>query len=323
MRPAAIALAVLALGSPAPAQEGAAVYDSGAGVQAHLGRPDGPVLPPARVTCAGCHGPDGQGGVEGGALSAPPVTWAHLAEPTPDRPAYDEAALTRLLQRGITPSGREISARMPRFSGSAPAFAALSRHLRDLDAIERRGLSPDSVAVALPRDAPARAAALAAIQSFNDEGGAFGRRVVEAEPAFLDLDRAVPELIARLGAAEQARLEQLLQTEPELHRIDAADPQSAQMAVAGTLDQIGPQLPALLARPGVQAVAVGPASGALLWALQHDQDAGAARAYAATRIALELLRDEGRMPTRSGLARRLQAADLSARVEVYRPAAAQ
>ncbi|CAM3226626.1 hypothetical protein SAMN04488021_12817 [Paracoccus aminovorans] len=313
------ALLVLALlAAPALAQDGAVIYRHGAGLEARLGRADGPRLPPGRLTCAGCHGADGQGGAEGGTLPAPPVAWSHLAAPAPDRPGYDEAAFIRLLREGITPSGRAISTRMPRFAGTPEAFAALLDHLRALDQAERQGLGPTAVAVALPRDPDARDAALAAMAAFNAEGGAFGRRAAPGEPAFLDLDRVAAALVPRLAAAERARLDRLLRDEPGLRPLTPDAPPPGPLRVAGTLDQIGPRLPALLARPGVEAVAVGPSAEAMLWALREKRDVAAAHAYAAVRVALDMLRDEGRMPTRSGLARRLSAADLSDAVEVYR-----
>ncbi|TGN36889.1 hypothetical protein E4L95_23065, partial [Paracoccus liaowanqingii] len=53
-------------------QDGAAVFHRAEGLTAHLGRPDGPVLPQGTLTCAGCHGADGAGGTEGGSAAAPP-----------------------------------------------------------------------------------------------------------------------------------------------------------------------------------------------------------------------------------------------------------
>lgn len=311
-------LLIAMLAGPAVAQDGASVYGQGAGLQARLGRADGPLLPPGRLTCAGCHGADGMGGAEGGAQPAPPIGWAALSQPTPDRPAYDEASLARLLADGVTPSGQVISAGMPRFSGAPRTMAALVAHLRALDAAQRQGLGADTVALALPDDRGLRAAALAAIDAFNAEGGAWGRHAVVAEPAFLDLGATTETLLPRLAAAEQARLAQLLRDEPDLRPLPQAADARLPVQVAGTLDQLGPRLPALLARPGARAVVVGPASEPMLWALRQHQDGAGAHGYAAVRATLDLLRDAGRMPTRAGLARRIAQADLSALVEIYR-----
>src|SRR3569623_1226566 len=52
-------------------------------------------LAPRLRRCAGCHGPDGLGGREGGG-SMPPITWRALPAPRaaspapPGRPPYDE-----------------------------------------------------------------------------------------------------------------------------------------------------------------------------------------------------------------------------------------
>lgn len=311
-------LLIAMLAGPAMAQDGASVYGQGAGLQARLGRADGPLLPPGRLTCAGCHGADGMGGAEGGAQPAPPIGWAALSQPTPDRPAYDEASLARLLADGVTPSGQQISARMPRFAGPPRTMAALVAHLRTLDDAQRQGLGADTVALALPRDPGLRAAALAAIDAFNAEGGAWGRRAVVAEPAFLDLGASTATLLPRLAAAEQARLAQLLRDEPDLQPLPETADARMPMQVAGTLDQLGPRLPALLARPGARAVVVGPTSEPMLWALRQHQDGASAHGYAAVRATLDLLRDASRMPTRAGIARRIAEADLSAQIEVYR-----
>lgn len=311
-------LLIAMLAGPAMAQDGAAVYGQGAGLQARLGRADGPLLPPGRLTCAGCHGADGMGGAEGGAQPAPPISWATLSQPNPARPAYDAESFARLLADGVTPSGQNISARMPRFSGPPDTMAALVAHLRALDTAQRQGLGADTVAVALPSDPGLRAAALAAIAAFNAEGGAWGRRVVVAEPAFLDLGAATAALLPRLAAAEQARLAQLLRDEPDLQPLPQVAGAPVPVQVAGTLDQLGPRLPALLTRPQARAVVVGPTAEPMLWALGQHQNGASAHGYAATRATLDLLRDAGRTPTRTGLARRIADADLAALVEVYR-----
>lgn len=308
-------LAILALAAaPAAAQDGATLFNGGDGLQARLGRADGPVLPQGQFSCAGCHGADGRGGTEGGSQPPPPIDWASLATATPQRPAYDEAAFARLLTQGVTPSGRVISTRMPRFQGPPQAIAALSAHLRTLDAAERLGLTADGVAVALPQSSGNRAAALAAIAAFNAEGGAFGRRVVVADPAFLDLGRAIDILLPRLRQAEDARLQELLSQNQGLAPFTE---NGLAARIAGTADQLGPHLRRIL--PKVSEVQmVGPSAEAMAWALETHRDARAAHAYAATRATLILLRDQGRQPTRTRTVKGLGSLDLSPFIEVYR-----
>lgn len=308
-------LAVLILcAGPALAQDGAALFNGGEGLQPRLGRADGPRLPQGQFSCAGCHGADGRGGTEGGGQPAPPIDWTSLATATPQRPAYDEAGFSRLLTQGMTPSGRVISARMPRFQGSPQAIAALTAHLRGLDSRERQGLSADGIAVVLPGDSVARDAALGALAAFNAEGGAFGRQVVAADPAFLDLDAVIATLLPRLHRAEDARVRDLLAGDSSLRPFSETRPARR---VAGTMDRLGPHLPTLLSQ-GTEVQAVGPLPEAMAWALDTGRDARAAHAYAATRAALGLLRDLGRQPTRTRYQTMLETLDLDPMIQVYR-----
>ncbi len=198
MRPAALA-ALLALALPptplAAEPLGQAVYDRGEGTMPIVGDRPRPARA-GRMTCAGCHAKDASGGREGGADRAPPITWAALTEATPSRPAYDEAALAMALTEGRDPAGRML--RMPRFAFAPQALPALIAHLRALDATERIGLTPRSIALRLPKDPALRQDAEAAIAAFNAEGGSYGRRIILAEPAFLDLGAE----LAAIGLSE-------------------------------------------------------------------------------------------------------------------------
>ncbi len=315
-----VLLIALIAAPPAAADPGQAAFTTATGLEARLARPDGPVLPAGSLTCAGCHGADGNGGTEGGVLRAPPIRWQALAAPTPDRPAYDDAALSRLLRTGITPSGRTISARMPRFQGPPEVIAALAAYLRQLDRQEQQGLEPARLILALPADPHLRAAASAAMAAFNAEGGAFGRRAVTGEPAFADLGPVLAGLIPRLIRAEEARLGAVLQAEPDLlpmTGLSLAD-LSGPARIAGTLDQLGPHLGALLARPETGVTVIGPPPEALQWAIETGQNSDAAHAYAVTRAVLDLLRDYGRHPTRTGFMQDIDRIDPAALVELYR-----
>lgn len=317
--------AILLLLGPVPgrAQDaGADAYLRGAGLTAHLGRADGPALPIGRLTCAGCHGADGGGGTEGGPAAAPPIRWPVLAQPADDRPAYDAAALGRLLAQGVTPSGRQISGAMPRYQLSDDRLAALVAHLQALGRAETLGLAPDTIAVALPEAPADRAAALAAIAAFNAGGGAYGRQVVPAKPAFLDLGAASRALLPRLERAERDRLALLLRDDATLRPLpDALPAEPGPLRLAATLDAAGPRLADILARPGTRITLVGPPAASLDWALAAGQDARAAHVHAAVLLALGFLRDEGRQPLRSRLARRIAGADTAPMAEVYPEAA--
>lgn len=317
MIPALVLWLVLAL--PALGQDGALAYAAGRGLTPHLGDLRGPELRAGRLTCAGCHGADGGGGSEGRANAAPPIRWPILTQPTDQRPAYDEAAFARLLAEGITPSGRRISAAMPRFRASDETVALLIAHLRQLDRDETRGVLPDRIALRLPRDPEARAGALAAIAVFNAGGGAYGRQLVEAEPAFLDLDAALARLSPRLTQAEDERLRRFLQEQPEFRTPPARAARPGRYAER--LDRIAPLLPALLARPGTEVAVIGPAPAAMKWALGAGASGTAAHAYAATTLVLEVLWTQGRQPLRSRLEKDVATIDPAIAVEIYRQTA--
>ncbi|UXU76527.1 MULTISPECIES: cytochrome c [unclassified Paracoccus (in: a-proteobacteria)] len=316
MRTAWIALWLL-MPASLPAQDGAAIYERGQGLTAHLGSLEGAELPAARVTCAGCHGRDGRGGSEGGAQAAPAIGWSLLSAPTPERPGYDAEALGRLLAQGVTPSGRVISGRMPRFRLAPEALPALIAHLSALDAQDRQGVGPQTIAVALPDAPEAAAAAQAAIAAFNAEGGAFGRLIVVGQPEFLALDDVIAMLVPRLRAAEAARLDQIWRENPALKPpVDPLPPEAPQK-VAGTLDEIGPQLPQLLGA-NADVTVIGPSAEAMRWAIAAGSTGAGAHAYAAVRAALDLLRQQGRDLGRARYLRDLERLDYGGLVETYR-----
>lgn len=293
---AAGAALALCLGAAALAQtpDGAAIFTRSEGLTARLGRPDGPVLPAGRMSCAGCHGVDALGGP-----SAPSIAWPVLSAPNAVRPAYDAAALGRLMAEGVTPAGRIISAQMPRFAATEAGVAALVAHLVALDGIETQGLGPRTINVRLPSGPAAREA----MAQFNADGGAWGRQVVEGEPALLDLGAAMQALAPRLRAAEDARLADLLLASPG--------------AITGRLDEIGPRLERLAAG-SAPVVAVGPAPAALGWARSQGLDAGAARAFLCAAAALDQLRAAGRRPTRTRVMQAAATADMAGAVAVFR-----
>jgi ABC-type branched-subunit amino acid transport system substrate-binding protein len=105
------------------------------GIVATYGRSSA-TLPSAALRCAGCHGPDGAGGREGG-IAIPPITAADLAAARavapgrPGRPGYDEPALQRAITEGIDSSGRRLTG-MPNFRLTSEQAGALTGYLRVL-----------------------------------------------------------------------------------------------------------------------------------------------------------------------------------------------
>ena len=151
----ALAMVVFALVAAMPPAESGADNDTAAGrrIFARGGGRDEvfasfsgtrAALPPAVRRCAGCHGPDGAGGREGG-VEIPATTWRDLAAPRapspgrPARPGYVGATLARALAEGIDPAGRRLAPGMPRYQLTPTQLTALSDYLgvvgteRDLD----------------------------------------------------------------------------------------------------------------------------------------------------------------------------------------------
>lgn len=105
------------------------------GIVATFGRSNA-ALPPAALRCAGCHGPDGAGGREGG-IAIPPITAADLTAPRPatagrpSRPGYEDSTLLRALTDGVDSAGRRLVG-MPHFRLTQEQFGALADYLRAL-----------------------------------------------------------------------------------------------------------------------------------------------------------------------------------------------
>ncbi len=115
-------------------------------------------VPPEQAACSSCHRPSGLGSFEGGS-EVPPISSATLAAPwdpattrryAPSarlrvRPAYDAAALQRLLTEGRTPDGLQLATLMPRYRVSLPDSAALLEHLNRLGTDATPGVDEETV----------------------------------------------------------------------------------------------------------------------------------------------------------------------------------
>ena len=182
MKAVFVALAVLCLAHAVraePPSAGRALFDglSGAPGQALIGNTP---TEATRFACRNCHGRDGAGGTEG---DVPPITWDVLARPAANRPQYDARAFARLLSSGEDPAGRALSRQMPRYRLDDPTVSSLIQHLSTLPSLERRGILPDRIvlAVPIPPDNAARATqiaeALSRAAEAVPEAGIFGRRL--------------------------------------------------------------------------------------------------------------------------------------------------
>jgi hypothetical protein len=113
------------------------------------------VLAGTQAACVNCHRRSGYGSAEGGRI-VPPVAGAMLfrprrverpgaagdeAQPPGSRPAYDVASLRRALRDGIDPTGRELSALMPRYELDDASLDVLAAYLHTLSARAMGGVT--------------------------------------------------------------------------------------------------------------------------------------------------------------------------------------
>jgi ABC-type branched-subunit amino acid transport system substrate-binding protein len=165
----------------------------------------------AAAACVKCHGSDGGGSREAG-LIAPSLRWEVLSRPRPasgngfGRAAYSETSLLQAIRSGVDPSGRALSAAMPRFLLSPREAADLMAYLRVLGTHEdaRPGVHPDRIVfgTALPLSGPQAARGQAVRQAIeacfaraSRDGAVFGRTLsLEA------IDAAGEHAVAELEA---------------------------------------------------------------------------------------------------------------------------
>jgi mono/diheme cytochrome c family protein len=136
----------------------------------------GAPVPSLRAACVQCHRPSGLGGFEGG-TAIPPIAGRYLFAPfDPDtghffaasarhrvRPAYDDAALGRLLRTGVTPDGQTARAPMPAYAIADTDVGDLAAYLRTLSTAAPSGVDATHVRIATittPGVDPVRAAAM-------------------------------------------------------------------------------------------------------------------------------------------------------------------
>jgi ABC-type branched-subunit amino acid transport system substrate-binding protein len=216
------ALAQSPASAPLTAQEkrGKQIYlrassASGKPITAYLGDP--PIeVPPSALTCAGCHGLDGQGKPEGGVVPSN-ITWNSLAKPYGEvtassrkHPRYTERAIEIAITKGLDPAGNRLGAAMPRFDMAPDDLADLIAYLKRVESDLDPGISPASLRIGtfIPADgamAEAGEAAAALLTAYFDEvnsqGGVYNRRL-ELRIARLPNDRAA-ERVERFIKDEQ------------------------------------------------------------------------------------------------------------------------
>ena len=168
-----------------------AASSSGKPIIAYLGDP--PIeVPASAMTCAGCHGLDGQGKPEGGIVPSN-ITWESLAKPYQittasgrKHPRYTERAIEIAVTKGIDPGGNQLGAAMPRYDMSPEDVADLTAYLKRVGSDFDPGISPSSVRIgtfipsegAMSEAGEAVAALLSAyFDEINSQGGVYNRKL--------------------------------------------------------------------------------------------------------------------------------------------------
>ena len=165
---------------------------SGREITAYLGEASLEV-PGSTITCAGCHGAEGQGKPEGG-VTPSNVTWAALTKPYGiahasgrKHPPYTERALELALTRGLDPAGNRLLNVMPRYQMAREDLNDLIAYLKRLGTDRDPGVSDREIRLGML--VPAGKGALAemggAIRSVvaayfeevNSQGGIYNRRL--------------------------------------------------------------------------------------------------------------------------------------------------
>lgn len=330
-------IAALCVAVPAQADTaGEALFARGEGAEVAIGGGD-LRMPATRFACAGCHGADGKGRAEGGTVF-PPIRWSDLT--ASGRTAYDADGLARALTDGITPDGRVLSKAMPRFRAVPEVLASLGEHLRTLADTDGAGLTEDEIRVTATGNSPFDVGFAAAAALFNDDGGAFGRRIVMVDAGGLDLAALARAQVGRIRAAclseaifaaradghSAVRLEGPedsdtlyrlraagLSVDPAalavLHTAPGARPTGPALAHFGCVEDLAPDAGALVAAGHRVMIAV-PDREALGWAASSHQPAEAMRGFTLGMLLGRAALSEGRSATLARLTEAVATAPL-------------
>ena len=172
---------------------------SGQEITATIGELD---VPTSTVSCAGCHGPHGEGKSEGG-VTAGNLTWPNLIKPYGHtHPSgrrhgpFNESSITRAVVNGIDPDGNDLLVAMPRYKLSAPDMADLIAYLKRLDSDLDPGLTDNKITVGVLLPSQGSLADVGAavkdvftsyFEDLNSRGGIFNRKI---ELRFADVGSA-------------------------------------------------------------------------------------------------------------------------------------
>jgi len=190
---------------------------SGREITAYLGEASLEV-PASTMTCAGCHGADGQGKPEGG-VTPSNITWSALAKPYGithasgrKRPPYTERALELALTRGLDPAGNRLLNIMPRYQMAREDMNDLIAYLKRLGTDYDPGVTDKEIRIGLLVPAKGALAEMgqaiksviaAYFEEINSQGGIYNRRIELKFAETGETAAATAASVERLIAGEQ------------------------------------------------------------------------------------------------------------------------
>lgn len=162
---------------------------SGQEITALMGEVD---VPASTLTCAGCHGAQGEGKTEGG-VTAGALVWSHLTKPyghTDDNArkhgAFSETSFIRALTSGLDPAGNKLAVAMPAYRMPQQDMADLIAYLKRIDTDLDPGISDTNIVLGtlLPDKSALTGLAQAmedVLQAYfaeiNSHGGIYNRKI--------------------------------------------------------------------------------------------------------------------------------------------------
>lgn len=190
---------------------------SGREILAYLGEASLEV-PASTMTCANCHGFDGQGKPEGG-VAPSNITWEALTKSYGvthasgrKHPPYTERALELALTRGLDPAGNRLMNVMPRYAMSREDMTDLAAYLKRLGTDRDPGVTDTSIRVGMLVPAKGalaemgqaiRAVVAAYFEEVNGQGGIYNRRIELKLAESGDTPAATASNVERLIRDEQ------------------------------------------------------------------------------------------------------------------------
>jgi ABC-type branched-subunit amino acid transport system substrate-binding protein len=190
---------------------------SGREIMAYLGEASLEV-PASAITCAGCHGADGQGKPEGG-VTPSNLTWAALTKPYGvthasgrKHPPYTERSLELALTRGLDPAGNRLLNVMPRYQMTREDMNDLIAYIKRLGTDRDPGVTDTSVRIGMLVPAKGALAEMgqaiksvvaAYFEEINSQGGIYNRKIELKFAETGDTAAATSANVERLITEEQ------------------------------------------------------------------------------------------------------------------------